>query len=255
MHTYKLKIHNWEKYNPRVDRKQHSWFRVNNDIAESQDLWGLTFEEKWVWLCLLGFASKCGTGDLEFDAEWFAYRIRASEKAIRSCFEKLEGKCIDILNAEQTVTDATPAGNHSVTTATPSGSPTLRTLRTLRNKYMSTGKAPVCEFDFDALYKKYPRKEGKKTGLKTCRTRIRTKADYDRLSFAIDQYTKHLNRNGTEPRFIKLFSTFVNCWEDWTDPEVGTVTAGGTGQSINWDRVFGVEDGTGKISNGNAAVN
>lgn len=78
-------------------------------------------------------------------------------------------------------------------------------------------------FDFDALYKKYPRKEGKQKGLLTCKAQIKTLEDYECLDLAIGRYVAHIAKNATEPRFIKQFSTFMTSWRDWLDSETGTV--------------------------------
>ncbi len=76
-------------------------------------------------------------------------------------------------------------------------------------------------FDFESLYKQYPRLVGKKKGLEKCRRQIRTVADFGRLSVAIHRYRAQVERDGTEKRFIKHFDTFMGCWEDYldTDPE------------------------------------
>lgn len=42
------------------------------------------------------------------------------------------------------------------------------------------------------------------------------------LSWAVNNYRHHLERENTEPRFIKYFSTFMGEWRDWTDPKHGT---------------------------------
>lgn len=80
-------------------------------------------------------------------------------------------------------------------------------------------------FDFDSVYKTYPRKEGKAKGLALARTQIKTEADYQALARAIERYSKHVQDSGTEPKYIKHFSTFMGSWRDWLDPETGTATA------------------------------
>lgn len=77
-------------------------------------------------------------------------------------------------------------------------------------------------FDFESLYNKYPRKEGKQKGLLTCRVQIKTEADFSLLSKAIDSYITHCAKNATDPKYIKMFSTFMNSWRDWLDPQTGT---------------------------------
>ncbi len=70
-------------------------------------------------------------------------------------------------------------------------------------------------FDFDALYYRYPRKNGKSKGMEICRKKITTQLQYDQLKNAIEVYRNEMERSKTEPKFIKHFSTFMNSWEDW----------------------------------------
>jgi hypothetical protein len=80
---------------------------------------------------------------------------------------------------------------------------------------------PVVKFDFIALYQKYPRKVGKTAGLKRCESQIKTQEDYALLSQAIDSYIQYLKKEGTEPKFVKHFSTFMSEWRDFTESDTG----------------------------------
>lgn len=79
----------------------------------------------------------------------------------------------------------------------------------------------TCAFDFDSLYQKYPRKLGKTAGLIKARAQIKSQAEYDDLSLAIEKYSEYITREKTEPQFIKHFSTFMTSWRDWLDTGVG----------------------------------
>lgn len=80
------------------------------------------------------------------------------------------------------------------------------------------------KFDFEALYQKYPRKEGKSPGLKQCAEQIRTQEKYDLLSTAIDRYAAHC---ADTKQILMHFGTFMGSkrtthpWVDWCDPETG----------------------------------
>lgn len=78
-------------------------------------------------------------------------------------------------------------------------------------------------YDFDSLYNKYPKKEGKSRGMFLCRTQIKTPKDFNDLSTAIDRYNKNLQEKRTEPKYIKQFSTFMASWKDWLEPDAGKV--------------------------------
>lgn len=70
-------------------------------------------------------------------------------------------------------------------------------------------------FDFEGLYASYPRKEGKKKGLQRCRSQITSLAKWEALKRAVNNYRARVERERTEPKFIKQFDTFMNCWEDY----------------------------------------
>ena len=72
-------------------------------------------------------------------------------------------------------------------------------------------------FDFEPLYSKYPRKDGKSKGMVICNRDIKTQEDYDGLSQAIDRYRQIQISIGAEKKFIKQFSTFMGCWKDYRD--------------------------------------
>lgn len=75
---------------------------------------------------------------------------------------------------------------------------------------------PLPRFDFDALYDRYPRKEGKAAGMKSARSRFKTQAAYDRFAAAVDNYAAKVQREGTERQHTLLWSTFTNGrWEDY----------------------------------------
>jgi hypothetical protein len=72
--------------------------------------------------------------------------------------------------------------------------------------------APRDDFDFDAVYALYPRKEGKKKGLQRCRSQIKSRLKYDALLQAVKNYAAVAS-----PGYEKHFDTFMGCWEDYAD--------------------------------------
>lgn len=84
---------------------------------------------------------------------------------------------------------------------------------------------PRRAFDFEAIYKKYPRKDGKGGGLKICKAQVKTPEDFAALSHAVDRYAEHCKREISDPKFIRHFSTFMASWRDWLEPDAGTAPA------------------------------
>lgn len=110
-----IKILNMEEYNPRKDRKKHSWFRVDNTIVFSKKLHGLTDGQKWLWVGLVALASSEQRDWTEYDIQYWIDYIGGTDESIRSAIEHFKNKkMIEILSAE-------PSGNHPVTNRLPTG--------------------------------------------------------------------------------------------------------------------------------------
>lgn len=77
----------------------------------------------------------------------------------------------------------------------------------------------VPRFDFEALYRRYPRKRGKAAGMKLCAKLIRTEADYAALRRAIDTYTHECA--GKDAQYVMHWSRFLTTWRDYLEPDKG----------------------------------
>lgn len=75
----------------------------------------------------------------------------------------------------------------------------------------------------EAIYAAYPRKMGKGAGMRKAVVQIKTIEDVELLRLAIANYRAYLQREGTEPKYMLYWSTFLTNWRDWLDPETGTV--------------------------------
>jgi len=74
----------------------------------------------------------------------------------------------------------------------------------------------VFEWEFDLLYARYPRKEGRGVALKAYKARRREKVGFVELGEAVDLYARQ--KAGTEREFILLAATFFGPDERWKDP-------------------------------------
>jgi hypothetical protein len=80
---------------------------------------------------------------------------------------------------------------------------------------------PEKTFDFDALYVTYPNKEGKKVGMEKLRKIIITEKDYENFRLALANYLELCRIRGRiDGGFVKMWSTFVNNYEDYIDPSI-----------------------------------
>lgn len=74
-------------------------------------------------------------------------------------------------------------------------------------------------FDIDFIYKNYPRKQGKKSGVEKLQSIIKTQEQYDNVMHGVIRYRKYCEQNDQEQKYIKQFSTWVN-GEHWNDDYV-----------------------------------
>lgn len=205
----KIVINNWEKYNPRKDVKHTTWVRLNNNIYLSQDLFGLDFEQKWAWISLLCIASDKQSGELDIDPHWFSHHTGISEAALVKALEALSRNgCV----------------RWSVGTRTRTSRARIATNERTNERNVTNTAHVRAPLDFASLYQQYPRKIGKQAGIEKCKKTIKTREDFAALALAVRRYAAHCQREGTEPKFIKHFSSFMNSWRDWCEPDAGTTT-------------------------------
>lgn len=74
-------------------------------------------------------------------------------------------------------------------------------------------------FDFESLYQQYPRKLGKKTGMRRLQRAVKSRQQFEEFKTALTNYLAYLEINAAEKRFVKHWSTFVSQFEDWIDYE------------------------------------
>lgn len=110
-----IQILNMDEFNPRKDRKKHSWFRVDNTIMFSRKLHGLTASQKWLWICILSLASNDQRDWIELDLEYLCDHVGDTSKSILSAIEHFKNKEMIAVSTEK------PTGYHSVTDREPSG--------------------------------------------------------------------------------------------------------------------------------------
>lgn len=78
------------------------------------------------------------------------------------------------------------------------------------------------EKEIEKIYSEhYPLKIGKQKGVEKLVREIRSQHDLDQLVAAIAKYKASI-KPGTEPKFIKHFSTFATTWREWLDDAAGS---------------------------------
>lgn len=218
MENVELEIVNWDKFNPRHDRKITVWFRMNNDFFQDQKLWNLTDGARLTFVFLLCEASKHQSGSIKANLDLIAVFRKSSIQKILKEIKELEA--VGVLSPPNC--GLSPHSVHQTADSVPA-TEQYRTEQTVHDRTEQTEQyIAQSNFDFAEIYSLFPRKEGKQRGLEICRRSIKTLDDFTALRSSVIRYRDHLAKEGTELRFIKQFSTFMGSWKDWLDPETGT---------------------------------
>lgn len=213
-----VEILDWEKFNPRADRANYSWFRFENKFFTKTFSWSGHDQRMFIYLCCV--ASQESRTKLSIDIELASALLKLSTKEI--------SKSIQSLHDYGVLKTGASRHNDGVTPSDGVIEPALRLTTNVtnvtneRNVLADSANLHV-SLDFESLYKKYPRKEGKQRGLKICKVQVKTIQEFHDLSGAINRYAEHVKKSGTDSRYIKHFSTFMGEWRDWLDSETGTI--------------------------------
>jgi hypothetical protein len=84
-----VEVTNWEKYNPRKDRKKHTWLRLENNFFEDQNTYNLCATAKLFFIMVLCAASKKGDGSVSLSPEYVSTILRIDAKKISSIVNDL----------------------------------------------------------------------------------------------------------------------------------------------------------------------
>lgn len=94
---YTVTIINWEKFNPRRDVTNCSWFRMENSFYRSLTAFSMTASEKWVWVALLSIASERNQGSIKCSLSWLSSITGSQVRSLRTALSKLvRAGCIDV---------------------------------------------------------------------------------------------------------------------------------------------------------------
>lgn len=110
---FSITILGWDKFNPRKDVKNPSWFRLEHSMFENPEFYDFTHSELLVWVYLLSNASKKNSPTFLLSRAHAKVVGRFKEADIDSAIEKLEAiQCVHV-----DVTDTSRTRNADVTDA------------------------------------------------------------------------------------------------------------------------------------------
>lgn len=94
----KIKIPNWTKFNPRKDRANYTWFRLENGFFSDQQVFGLSAEQQRLFIFLLCELSKQNRDEVSLNPEYVAAVLRSTPSEILHELNVLsEFKLIDVI--------------------------------------------------------------------------------------------------------------------------------------------------------------
>jgi hypothetical protein len=214
----KVSIPNWAKFNPRSDRANYSWFRLENNFFHDQAIFGLTDSQKVLYLFMLCEASKKNSGTLIIRPNYLVALAGADQKKIDKDIKAL----IDcgLLTSEGRQDDGIepallPATNERTNERISSASP-------------PEAGSPEGKNQFEEFWQSYPRRHEPNPRKKSFQifTKLSTD-DQAKVLVATKNYTRHCHADGKfGTKFVMQSTTFLNGrWLDWVETKLPGASA------------------------------
>jgi len=204
MDIVEIEVINWEKYNPRTDRKKSSWFRLENGIAAEPKFFGLSAAQKFIAICLFAEASKKCGATASVNIDWLADQLKVKAQEIHKTIQHLVSSgVVKVSSGVALVSSGCPTNERT----------NERYERTNNNAH---------SVEFAEFYLGCPRKIGKAQALKAYVRERKAGATAEDLLAARDKFRAYHETQGTEPRFIPYPATMLSDWKQWLDPETGS---------------------------------
>jgi hypothetical protein len=203
-----IEVLNWSDYQEkRKDIIHCSWFRLDHSLAFNPEWAHFDGDEKWVLVYLLSTASLKNKSLLQLSASAIAAGARVAIEKVHSAIQKLTEKGTIRCRYVDVPRLARPRAH--------------RTDRTGQNKQ---DKQDTLNFDFESVWKEYPRRKQKAAAEERFARLIKTPEDFVQLQKAVKNYAAEMIAENTEPKFIKHLSSFlgtekVQPWREWIHVE------------------------------------
>lgn len=112
----RIRIVNFEKFNPRSDVKSSSWYRMDNLFTQDSELFEIDSDGKIVYVHLLGMASRALGGDFTINESLIGVILNIPTKKIKASIQALlaKGK-IEVLSASKSSKSAATIVNNEDT--------------------------------------------------------------------------------------------------------------------------------------------
>lgn len=97
-----------------------------------------------------------------------------------------------------------------------------------KEKDKAKDKAVPPPFRFQDIWARYPRQDGRKEAERCFNATVKTLEAWQKINRALDNYLLQIRTDATEPKFIKMGSTWFNNWQDEIYQGVPNAPHGGT---------------------------
>lgn len=180
------------------------------DILEVQ---GIEFVDIVLYAVIYGLCRT--TGCCFASNEYLANRMKLSRRSVQRSMKRLHGFGLIFFENDDNNrriyikrgdTDVT-GGVTSMSPHDPSSIYLINKVNKYTNEHLKT--------QIEQLYKNYPIKKGKTVGVKRLLRQIKSDEDLKQLEKAIKNYASECK--GKEEQYIKHFSTFAGCWQDYLE--------------------------------------
>lgn len=203
----KITLKNFNKYNPRKDLKSMPWCRLENNFYDLEDFYDLDVYARWLFVFLLCQCGQKVSATINIDKKYMIFKSKLTENQLNAALSSLLNKSVILLDTneyEHTRSDSC-----------------LTNERT-NERNEQNERVRELDFNIDAIYKIYPKKEGGKKGLEKLQKIIKTQDDYDKVLQGVKKYKEFCESTDRPKKFIKQFSTWVNneCWNDEYEVEL-----------------------------------
>lgn len=193
-----IEIKNWEKFNYRNDVKASSWFRFEHDFFDNDELDLMTNNDRLLWIYILCRASQRSNSAIKVSSTKIKHILGCNQKVLDDALSNLQELQLIILSRNGGGTDA--VRTREITCATD-----RQTDRHIRDVTV-----------FEALYKKYPKREpkkpmGKASGMRWLLNHKFTDDEFEKLELAVNAYAE----SKPEPKYVPMWSSFVRKFEDY----------------------------------------
>lgn len=165
-----IRIPNWKKFNPRPDRANFTWFRLENTFFQDQSVFALNAEQKMLYLFILCEASKKNEERIKLRISYISALLRIDMSIVHRDFLLISHLGLLEINAAET--DLLPSFSRHDDVTLPSNSPATNERTNGTNE---TGRTNDCgkrktlpgirmhyPQPFDELWVAYDRKGDKK---------------------------------------------------------------------------------------------